>query len=158
MFSRVSNVKTPYKLMMKVSNLFAFLHFLWNDNLHRFSHKRKRVQFLLFLLLCVYTSSRPSVLVNPNHKYLVRFGGGQAAKFEARESGRKCYSMLDTIANVNLKWRQLCAVALRTYQPLPWHSNLLSCVGGHVTDKFYVHITPGSFKIFNPHAPPLDTK
>ncbi len=48
---------------MKVSNLFAFLHFLWNDDLHRFSHERKRVQFSLFLLLCIYTSSRSSVLI-----------------------------------------------------------------------------------------------
>jgi len=62
-FSHALDVGTPHKPVMEVPNLFAFLHFLWNDDPHRFSHERERVQFSLFLLLCAYTSSRPGALV-----------------------------------------------------------------------------------------------
>jgi len=56
-------VGTSHKPMMEVPNLFAFLHFLWNDDPHRFSHERERIQFSLFLLLCAYTSSRSGALI-----------------------------------------------------------------------------------------------
>jgi len=62
-FSHALDVGTPHKPVMEVPDLFAFLHFLWNDDPHRFSHERERVQFSLFLLLCAYTSSRPGALV-----------------------------------------------------------------------------------------------
>ncbi len=65
-FSHILNMRTSHKSMMKVSNVFAFLHFLWNDDLHRFSYERKRVQFSLFLLLCIYTSSWSSILIESN--------------------------------------------------------------------------------------------
>lgn len=78
-FSHDLAVETLHKLVMEVSDLFAFLYFLWNDRPHRFFHETEKVQFSLFLLLCAYTSSRPEALIESSTDCIR--GSGDALRY-----------------------------------------------------------------------------
>ncbi|KAL3421818.1 hypothetical protein PVAG01_05974 [Phlyctema vagabunda] len=55
--------KRRQKPQMDLKDLEKLLYFLWAEDEHKFTHMRGRVQLAFYLLLLVYTASRPGAVV-----------------------------------------------------------------------------------------------